>query len=217
MTDCILKQAGVPGNVRILTAPGHEIAVWGMADGSDPKGPTTLGSDASVVDGWLGEALSPGETQGNPYMKDGTPGNERAIIDSTNSFDPEASPWKVTGSGGQPGGEQIVSCPRDTRRGRLHPGAGGAPCFNRDLRRRSEPGSRPLASHPAGSPGVSGRRRGGGGAGDRPTRRSPVPDSGGRAYRPASASCAPRGRAAPQGRPWFHGGGQPWPSNQGPP
>ncbi len=103
----ILKHAGVAGNVRILTAPGHEIAVWGMADGADPNDPTTWGGDAWVVDGWLGKALSAAEAQENPYLKGGTSGNERVIIESTNSFDPEAPPWKVSGSGGETAGEEI--------------------------------------------------------------------------------------------------------------
>lgn len=103
----ILKQAGVAGNVRILTAPGHEIAVWGMADGADPNNPTTWGDQAWVVDGWLGEALSPAEALQNPYLKGAGSGEERTIIDSTNSFDPESAAWTVAGSGGQTAGDEI--------------------------------------------------------------------------------------------------------------
>ncbi len=91
----ILKQAGVSGNVRILTAPGHEFTVWGMRDGADPNDPTTWGPDAWVVDGWLGKALSGDDAQQNKYFKGGTTGSERPIVESTTGFDPEASPWQV--------------------------------------------------------------------------------------------------------------------------
>lgn len=103
----ILRQAGVSGNVRILTAPGHEIAVWGMADGANPNDPTTWGDEAWVVDGWLGKTLSPAEAQDNPYIKGAGSGEERTIIDSTNSFDPDSAAWTTTGSNGQTSGEAI--------------------------------------------------------------------------------------------------------------
>jgi hypothetical protein len=92
----ILKQAGVAGNVRILGAPGHEVAVWGIADGADPNDPSSWGTEAWVVDGWLGQALSPAEVQDNKYFKGGTTGDERPIHDQTTSFDRSAPAWQVT-------------------------------------------------------------------------------------------------------------------------
>jgi hypothetical protein len=103
----ILREAGVAGNVRIFTAPGHEFAVWGIADGADPDDPSTWGPDAFIVDGWLGRAIQPSEAATSRYFKgsDGT----GVIVESTTSFDNEASAWVVSGGAATDLGDCFVA------------------------------------------------------------------------------------------------------------
>ena len=92
----MLKEAGVPGNLRIYTAPGHEITVWGLQEGADPNDPSTWGEEAFVVDPWLGKLLTAEEANANEYIgKNG----ENNIQDQTTAFDKEAKAWEVTGRG----------------------------------------------------------------------------------------------------------------------
>lgn len=104
----ILKKAGVPGNVRILTAPGHEICVWGMADGANPSDPRSWGPNAYVVDGWLGYALTPEEAAKNKYIKNEDGAEERHINDYTTSFDKQARPWEIKPENRSPTAEDIL-------------------------------------------------------------------------------------------------------------
>lgn len=106
----ILREAGVQGNVRIFTAPGHEFTAWGMPAGADPNDPSTWGDNAWVVDGWLGNAFTPGEVQDSPYFKNGAGGDPRPIVESTTSFDPEAGAWEVTASGSSSDGAEEIDC-----------------------------------------------------------------------------------------------------------
>ncbi len=103
----ILKRAGIEGNLRIFTAPGHEVAVWGIDSGADPNDPSTWGNEAWVVDGWLGKALNPGEVQENSYFKAGGSVDERPIVESTTSFDNKATAWTVAGKSQSQSAEEV--------------------------------------------------------------------------------------------------------------
>ncbi|MBN1402658.1 MAG: hypothetical protein JXA74_17590 [Anaerolineae bacterium] len=89
----VLKQAQVPGNVRIFLAPKHEFVVWGLQNGADPQDPNTWGADAYVVDPWQGDTLTPDEAVENSYI-----GNYRQniLLDKTTPYDKSAPEWDVS-------------------------------------------------------------------------------------------------------------------------
>jgi hypothetical protein len=87
----VLKDTGIP--VRIFNSSnggGHEFAVIGLAPGANPNDPSTWGSDARVVDGWIGRSLNSDEAKDNRFIFGGTTTSSTGkdiVSDQTNGYD----------------------------------------------------------------------------------------------------------------------------------
>ncbi|MGR8932486.1 MAG: CFI-box-CTERM domain-containing protein [Gammaproteobacteria bacterium] len=99
----ILQQAGVSGNVRIVSAPNHEFVVWGERDGAITNDPSTWGANAFVVDGWMGHSFTPEQVQVNSYFK--AANLDKTLTDVTTSFDKQAKRWLEAGVNKQSNGD----------------------------------------------------------------------------------------------------------------
>lgn len=89
----ILKQANVPGNIRIITAAKwHAFTVWGLNDSADLADPKTWGFEALALDSWWGDVLSSEQVEQDYYFHDN---GATPLEDETTRFDMYAGVWRT--------------------------------------------------------------------------------------------------------------------------
>ncbi len=91
----VLRRAGIPARLfNAATGGAHEFVVIGLKPNADPNDPTTWGEDARVVDGWIGNALTPTEAFENKHIfnkRTTSPDGKEIVSDQTGAYyDPRA-------------------------------------------------------------------------------------------------------------------------------
>jgi len=90
----ILKKAGVPKDFRQITTGKHQFTVWGLAPGADIGNPDTWGSNAIVVDPWLGKTVNSDGVKSGKWFQNGDPTID--LSDTTRGYDPDSEIWKTS-------------------------------------------------------------------------------------------------------------------------